>query len=65
MVSLKTAPHTVRQVNENRRPIKEIETMPKNIRKFRRFKIMQMFNFDSVRDDLFPDLLPVSMRKQY
>ena len=31
--------------------------MPRNIRKFRNYKVMQMFNFDTYRDDIFPNLL--------
>ena len=39
--------------------------MPRNLRKFRRVKIMQMFSFDSVRDDIFPDVLPNTMKNRY
>ena len=39
--------------------------MPRNVRKFKQYKVMQMFNFDTFRDDIFPNLLTPAQRKQY
>ena len=36
--------------------MKELETMPRNMRKWKKTKLMKMFRVDDKRDDIFPDL---------
>ena len=44
--------------------MKELETMPRNMRKWKKIKIMKMFRIDEKRDNIFPDLQTAIQKKE-
>lgn len=59
VVGLKEIDHVPRQHKDAFQPMKPLETMPRNMRKFPRMKIMKMFQVDEHRENIFPDLQTV------
>ena len=64
VVGLKKSEHVPRQFSNAYFPMKELETMPRNMRKFKKTKLMRMFRLDEKRDDVFPDLQTAEQKKE-
>ena len=64
IVGLKKTEHTPRQIENTYKPIKELEMMPRNTRKFTKTKIMKLFQVDANTENLFPDLQTAMQKKE-
>ena len=64
VVGLKKIPHVPRQIQTTYKPVKELETMPFNMRKSTKTKLMKMFQLDEKRDNIFPDLQTAEQKKE-
>ena len=64
VIGLKKNSHVPRLFKDSWLPMKHLETMPRNTRKFTKTKVMKLFQLDEHRENMFPDLQTPMQKKE-